>query len=375
MSEFKPYVAVQEFVLNLDNGKTEVRVNRGDIVEFDGILTARCKNSVGQAKPISNIIREGEWLKPIKPENIPILQARLAGKPLAVETGPVKPRNVTGGRLLENSDPSSTLTPRKVLDQDLNELIGKYEIDTANAAKRIESSAPSPRVIRSDDDIVATVKNDKTAAENSSGVIMGNQEKSASVVVSEEERVVKETTKKAANTTTPAKKKVTVIRDTDDKVVKKTGNATKIKTLVEPKKVTVLQEDKVVKKTAYAKDTHTDVGSSTQVSVEMGKSVKVSPEDLQQDAVVVKKLQSINEVPSMDGIIMNNFIGPVQDMDVGEVTLSSGDADMEVGDVTLSSGGTHIADLSGGADEATIVSSGETSDGDGGDIDISDLIG
>ena len=43
MSEFKSYVAIQEFNLNFDNGKTEVHVNKGDIVEFDGSLMAKCK--------------------------------------------------------------------------------------------------------------------------------------------------------------------------------------------------------------------------------------------------------------------------------------------------------------------------------------------
>jgi len=385
MAEYKPYVVVEEFVLNLDNGKKEVRVFKGDIIEFDGSLNVRYKEHEGIARPMATVIRAGEWVRPIKPENIPLLQQRLAGKssPVATPEAPISSRNVTGGRLLENSDPALVkIEVARSEDRELADLINGYEKATNSGAvpqtgeetTKRESSEPSPKVIQDDERIVATVKNlsDKAASENSAGVIMDSNSKVDMAVVSEEERVVKQTSPKKEASKTPARKKVTIIRDSDSKIVKKTGPLQKAKVEVTPtEKATVSKEERVVKETSYVNDTHTDVGSSTQVSVENAKSVKLSSDGGDQEAVVVGRASKVSmEETETDGIIMHNSVGASDDEISYDASVSSSGDGIEMGEARVGSGSTPVSDLAGDSDD------GMLSDGDSSlDIDISDLLG
>jgi hypothetical protein len=404
MAEFKSYVAVQEFILNIDEGKKEFRAKYGDLIDFDGI-TVRCKDVEGQARSFERIVRDGEWVKYIAPEKVGILKQRLESKfppltPIKNE-GPLKDRNDTGGKIVESSDLSSTklkIKAKAIKDstvKELVELIADYDnksfpksVDSEETNKKLEEndkrvSENRSRVINYDDDIVAPVTEEiskEGSVKNTSGVELEDLDSSKLTVVSEEERVVKSTSYAKKGSTTDQKKLV-VDKDSEGIVVRKTSvpaiSKTEVNenTKVNEDSLKVSNEEVVVSETNYDAASPTDVGSSTKAGVVASsgnkstskKAVSVDVED--QGAVFVGKVSRVRDFDTVEGISVKTTVGSPKES-LGEAKFSSGGDGVENTEAKFSGTGPSVTDLSGSFDseESSITAI------DGGDIDISDLL-
>jgi hypothetical protein len=395
MSEFKPYVAVQEFVVNLDGGKRELRAKYGDLLEFDG-LNIKSNNVEGEARSFSSAIRAGEWVKAVSAEKLEAFKQSASAKAAAavqsVDEGPVRARNETGGKIVEGSDVGASKVSRKSPDKDLQDLVNNYEDETYPteeeeaeliakrkiAAKKevVEESLPKKsKVINYDEDIVAKVSeaaHTDAETKNTSGVELEEQTETDSVVVSEEEQVVKPTNYAEKESSDGTRKKLTVAKDSEGVVVRKTSvpaiSRTEINehTKVAEDSLKVLSEDVVVSETNYEESKSIDVGSSTKAGVVASRkaTTKVvkratSTGSDDQGAVVVGKVSASREASLVDGIIVKTTVGSNEESE-GKVVISSGGTDIENVEATFSGSDSSIVDLSD-FDEST-------------DIDINDLL-
>jgi len=401
MAEFKPFVAVQEFILNVDNGKTEVRVKYGDLIEFDG-LNVRCKNTEGQGRSFSRVVRDAEWVKAIAPEKVEILKQRLAGKSAPVDTikneGPVTSRNETGGRIVENSDIGSARADRKEQpDREILDLVNKYEDQSFPDSKedpnkrnvretKLEQNMPNKnKIINYDDDIVAQVSKSATTdaeSKNTAGVEIEDLVESKSSVVSEEERVIKTTNYANKTASKDTSKRLVVDNDAEGVVVRKTSTPAIVKTEVTPSvkvdedSFSVSNEERVVSETSYDNGGPVDVGSSTKAGVIASKktvSKKASSKGSvdPQEGVVVRKTSTPKAIETVDGISVKTTVGKNEETSA-EVIFSSGGDDIENTEATFSGTGSSVVDLSG-IDETDVNVDYVTSLSDD-DIDISDLL-
>jgi len=409
MADYKPYVAVQEFILNLNNGQKEVKATYGDLIEFDG-LSVKIKDFEGQAPSFSKVVREGEWVKPIHPDKVSILKERLAGssdtKFSEENTGPEKPRNQTAGKIVENSDVGSTrVVELRRSNKELQDIVNQYENETylgeeseeieESKESRIEDNLPEKRVNIIDDDASIVKKVSKeaftsTSTKNTSGVELDDVIESPLKVVFNEERVVKDTSYLGEEEIPKGRKKLAVDYDSEGVVVKKTSVPAKNKsvvdknTKVEEDSFEVTKEQEVVSETSYEKSKPIDVGSSTQVGVESikktsssskkggRKALKVKKADLlEQDAVVVGKSSTPKDISTVDGITVKTSVGSNKETS-GEAKFSSGGDGIESTGATFSGTDSPIVDLSG--IEASDTFTESAMEVDGGDIDISDLL-
>lgn len=422
MADYMSYVATQEFTINLDNGKEEVKLQRGDLVEFDG-LNAKARGKEGQARVVSKVIREGEWLKPIKPDKVAILKKRLAERGRIPEdsvTVKSVSRNITGGKIVEHSDVGAVKIARTAKDEgmELQDLVNRYESDTfmdshddpnARNVRRteIEDNMPQKRVeiIDNDASVVAQVsKEASTDAEtkNTSGVEIGEQSTEKAKVVYDEERVAKDTNYSGKKEAQEGHKKLSVEKDGEGVVVKETGKgSTKKKTTKKKtskkkaskkgssskKKATpISEEQKVVKNTNYESTRPTDIGSSTQAAVESDKNVNKTAgmSGDNQDARVVGNVSKNRDFGDGDqqdlpeGIILKTTVGSNESEDPSVEFSSSGDGigeGIESGEATFSKGSTPVADLSDiEVEDVEEVSDEKSENIEAGDIDISDLL-
>ena len=365
----KSYVAVADFSLSLNNGEKNVNVRVGDELTFDG-LYAKIGVEQGTAKPLSKVI--GEWIKPVE-----------SSSPAPASAGPTLPpatpsRNATGGRIVEDSDPSSdrtTLSSQESSNAELKRLVDQY--DNAPAPTHVSERTTddmkdmrkesSVQVESYDDQEVAKVRADDTGANrNPQGIVMGQSEIKKATVVSDEERVVKKTnySKKKSAGEAP-RKKLTVDKDAQGTEVRKTSSPTEAatsaaKASTERAKPKVIREEDSVKDTDYGKQAATDVGSSTQAKIEQDAAMrpsKKSPEiirDASDEGVVVRKVSKIDEesVATEDGITSRVTVGASDGGSDGEVTFSS-NSDIIEGEATFSRGEA-TADLGAGSDDIDV---------------------
>jgi len=414
MADYKPYVAVQEFTLNLNNGQQEVKTKYGDLIEFDG-LTVKVKEFEGQARSFSKVIRDGEWVKPISPEKVGLLKQRLApnsnSQGAVGNVGPDKPRNETGGKIVESSDVGSVKVSKRQeqSNKELQDLVNQYESDsfpdshddtkkTNIKNTKVEQNVPNrqPKVINEDATIVAKVsENASTDAEtkNTSGVeiedILNDSDNSR--VVSNEERVVKETNYSNKEASDNSRKKLTVDTESEGVVVKKTSSPAISRTEIDENTKTdedglkVSKEEEVVSETSYEESKPTDIGSSTKAGVESSKktsskkpsrtskkSKTKNADSGNQDAIVVGRVSKQKDVETVDGITVRNSVGTNEESS-GEVEFSSGGDGIENTEATFSSSGEGVTDLSG-IEASDVPLDSKASDLDAEDIDISDLL-
>jgi hypothetical protein len=429
MLELKEYVAIQDFTLSLDNGKTPTYVKRGEPLKFDG-LNVEVHGETGTARPLAKVI--GEWISLIGVKVVPVK------KQLASVS-----RNATGGRVVEHSDyPSDPMVGVKNPPSDsVTALLKSYEVapevKIVNGKREVTSDMDDIRkeitIINDDANEVRKVSaNDGAPITNKSGVEMGKDKGTRGVVMTPDGDVVKATNYSGKKASIPERKKLTIDYESSGVEVQKIS-ANKPKVANTPIKMETFATDDVVAETSYPAVQTTDVGSSTQAQVEQRKTVKKSAtkkkstakkstakkstakkstakkapvrpgieasdavEDLiadapveshtrptvakgpkivadGQEAYVISKVtrDKQSSVHTENGITSRVTIGASEDMDVGEVTFSSNnDFDTEP-EVTFGAGEDTPYDPTEadvfGADEAQIIDAEDN-------IDLNDLL-
>jgi len=273
----KKFVAIDNFCLNLDNGKSTVNVKKGDPLTFDG-LNVEIDGITGQNRSLVKVI--GEWIQPV---------AGALPKRASV-IGASQIRNATGGRILESSSAEDELRRRASVrkSESFDEI---QRIIEANESHREETKITSDmgdikdeirrKIIDEDQIIVAQVSDSaKTdVPSNPSGIIIEEQKNERRLVISNEEQVVKETDYSGTKKEAQQKKPLTIDYESDGVVVKKVAtpaiNTTQERATEKSAPRTVTADEVVVKETSYENPGSTDISSSTQVSAEQtGESIK-----------------------------------------------------------------------------------------------------
>lgn len=271
MLEQKEYVAIQDFSLNLNNGKdtVDIKVKVGDRLTFDG-LNVSFREEKGSARSLSKVI--GEWIALVNEKVNAPRPTLVAGT-----------RNATGGRIVEHSDVPSDptiTTHQKQSSDDLETLIRKSE--QIQETKLVNGK----REVTSDmDDIKKEIK-----ITNNDGNIVRK------VTVSEEEAPV--VNKESIEAKDPDADRKPTVLFMEGSVAKKTNYGVEDQEKDEHKKLEIDYEatGSIYKETSYEnpagqkaekgtfKDQHpvskvsaakvvrTDVGSSTQAGVEATKT-------------------------------------------------------------------------------------------------------
>jgi hypothetical protein len=426
MLELKEYVAIQDFTLSLDNGKTPTYVKRGETLKFDG-LNVELRGESGAARSLAKVV--GEWISPVG------VKVALVGKQLASPS-----RNATGGRVVEHSDyPSDPIVGVTNPPSDsVTTLIKSYEsvpaVKLVNGKREVTSDLEDIKrevtIINDDASVVRKVSaNDGAPITNKSGVEMGKVKETRGVVMTPDGDIVKKTNYSGKKASVPERKKLTIDYESSGVEVRKTST-NKPKVASAPTKMETFATDDVVAETSYPATQTTDVGSSTQAQVEQRKTVKKvatkkkskstakkstakkapvkkapvktvveasdAVDDLiagaqveahtrptvakghkivaeGQEAYVISKVtrDKQSSIQTENGITSRVTVGASEDMDVGEVTFSStSDYDDEPA-VTFGAGESTPYDPTEadvfGADEAEIIDSD-------GDIDLNDLL-
>lgn len=425
MLESKEYVAIQDFSVSLDNGKTPTYIKKGETLTFDG-LNVTIREERGTARPLSKVI--GEWISPI---GTPITPPE---KKLASTS-----RNVSAGRIMEHSDyPSDPVVGvRNQPSDSVETLLKTYdrtpEVKLVNGKREVTSDLDDARkevrLINSDDSVVRKVTaSDGAPVTNKSGVEIDRSEDGKKAILTTDGQIVKKTNHSGKEATTGERKKLTVDYDASGVEVRKVASnkpaVTKTTVGVE-----TVETDVEVSETSYPATQTTDVGSSTQAHIEQHKTVKKSPAKKKvakkktvakkvvkkeavaadevddsfingivndapttptqaapvastkptkatgpvissdgQEAVVIAKVtrDSKSSVVSEDGIVSRVKVGASEDMDIGEVQFSSG-GDFEEPTAKFGPGEDTVYDALG-ADEAQIIESSDD------DLDLNDLL-
>jgi hypothetical protein len=364
MSALKEYVAIQDFTMSLDNGKTPLNVKRGETLEFDG-LNVVFRGEQGTARPLVKVV--GEWIAPI---GIP---AKPVEKQLAVSS-----RNASGGRIVEHSDyPSDPIAGVKNQHSDnLNNLLKNFdkmpEVKIVNGKREVtgdlEDIKREVTIINEDANEVRKVTaNDGAAITNKNSVELGKNSTSKGSVMSQEGQVAKATNYTGKEASTGERKKLTIDYEASGVIVKKTTSRKTIP-IKSTNKMETVATDINVGETSYPSIQTTDVGSSTQAQVEQNKTFRkapvkkgaakkapakrgttsktvssIVPENTKplstaptvakgaiistdgQEAVVIGKIKrdSSSKIISEDGIISKVTVGAPEDMSVGEVQFAS----------------------------------------------------
>jgi hypothetical protein len=367
MSESKLYVAVQNFSLNLDNGKSQLDVKIGEMLSFDG-LYVECRGERGQARPLAKVV--GDWIKQVS-TNVP----PIAAQPSTIAVS----RNATGGLVIEDSDPSRDLGTRAQQEDsnsELKRLLGSYDkaqsvIDTSDKITDDLSDARKEckvQVDNQDDQEVAKVSDNSQntdSEKNTAGVVLEESTPQKTSTISHEERVAKTTsypTKDASPEDYVHLKVdneaagVEIIKDNAPAI-----NTASTKTAAVQAKALVIEDDTVVTVTHYEEESATIIGSSTQAKVVKDasmskKATKVAPgapkrlvvadpADSSEGRVVRKVSKSHDaELTTQDGITSKVTVGSSGDMDLGEVKFES-NSEVSDGGVIFSKGEDTVQDI------------------------------
>lgn len=379
MVKEKNFVAIQDFSLSLDNGKSTLNVKRGETLEFDG-LNVIIRGQSGVVRPLAKVI--GEWIIPTKQ------------KVIKVKNKLARPsRNATAGRLIEHSDFSSDPlnVVQKYQDDSLETLVKKYEApqkteitdDLADARKEV-------KVINDDDREVMKVSAVDKTKTNTNGVEIRDIEEKEKVLLSPDGMVVKETNYEKGKEREEDKKppKLKVDTESEGKIVRKTSSGKSSKKKID---VSTLPESEVIEtdidvtETSYPAVQTTEVGSSTQAHIEKQKTRKkrarkTAKSTLKketiidtngQDASIVSKVsdEASSTVSYDDGIVSRVTVGASGDMEVGEATFSSNQTD-DPG-VSVTSEGDNLSELVKEESNDVRIENNEVSIDD---IDIKDLL-
>lgn len=429
MSDMKSYVAVQNFSLNLDNGKNPVDVKVGDIIEFDG-LYASCRGEKGQARLLTKVI--GEWVQPYTPkvaqQAAAVMQARpempsrnvTAGRIIensevtydtavmaqqrAMQPGlsntPASARpNMTAGRIVESSDvaqdasviaqqrqtqesaPQQSAPQQEPPKDELQQLVEEYEqksdeVLNVDGNEKVTKETKKPVVIENSDaaEVMKTTQVKMAGVQNTSGVQIEQQKGPKAAVISEENTIAKKTTyPDVKKTQEPERKKLVVDRESEGKVVRKTSVPVKTRNEVSTGTVasgpnTVVTEDQgVALETQYDTAQSVDVGSTTQTQTMPKTANKVKVQSATRRSVVIED-QGVMKVVRKGSRIRVDEPVPGAEGITAKLTVGPSDDGISTGEVTFGDG-------DGGIElgEATVSGSGDTAT-DLTDIDLNDIL-
>lgn len=402
MSDLKEFVAIQDFTMSLDNGKTPIYVKKGETLSFDG-LNVVFRGEKGTARPLSKVV--GEWISPIGTPVKPV------GKQLSRPSS-----NATGGKEIEHSDyPSDPASGVKNPPSDsLKTLVAEYEkpvpIKLVNGKREVTSDLEDIKkevtVINDDANEVRKITaNDGAKIANKNSVEIAASADSKSVTMSTEGQVAKATNYSGKEAGTEERKKLAIDYEASGVVVKETTKTGKVAVAKSPAKMETVDTDIDMGETSYPSTQTTDVGSSTQAQVEQRKSpakkapvkktaakkgtakkapVKKAPVkkaasaapkvlstaptvvkgptvsvDGQEAVVIGKVTRDSSKVMSEDGIVSRVTVGALDEGNNGDVTFSSNN-DFEEPTATFSPG------------EDTVYDATVTDDDIG--VDLGDLV-
>lgn len=399
MLEVKDYVALADFSVSLDNGKTTTQVKKGEALQFDG-LYAVIRGEKGAARPLSKVI--GEWISPVS------VQVKEAPKKLARPS-----RNATGGRIMEHSDfpsdPDNNIrnSPSDSIDNLLKTYDKTPETKLVNGRREVtgdlEDIKKEVTVINHDASEVRRVSaQDGAPVTNKSGVEISQPSSSKPSVMSRDGQVAKATNYSGKTAEDQAPKKLVIDYEASGVIAKTT---TYDKKPAPPQQAsTQMVEDEIdVGEISYPATQSTDVGSSTQTTSTAPKKAATSKKSSKkksakkkvaapktaapapgvlkkgptvvkgpvvnsdgQEAVVYGKVSKDNSVVIEDGIVSKVTVGAAGDIDVGEVTFSSG-SDYDEPEVTFGSGGDTPADIFEGDSDVGVINADD-------DIDLKDIL-
>ena len=270
MLKEKEYVAIQEFSMTLDNGKTPITVKKGDTMTFDG-LNVTFKGEQGTARPLSKVI--GEWIAPIGTPVKPV------GKKLAAPS-----RNATGGKVIEHSDYTSDplIGVKNQPDDSVEALLKSYDktppIKLVNGKREVTSNLDDARrevkIINDDANEVRKVTaTDGAPVVNKNSVELKDNDRGKRAVLSPEGVIVKKTNYSGKTASTNETKKLTIDYEASGVEVRKTSDGAPPK-VKKSNKVETFETDMEVAETSYPSVQTTDVGSSTQAQIEQRKTTK-----------------------------------------------------------------------------------------------------
>lgn len=269
MLKQKEYVAIQDFSLNLDNGKTTINIKVGDHLKFDG-LNVSFKEEKGSARSLSKVV--GEW--------IALANKKVRAPDPVLVSGT---RNATGGKIIEHSDVPSdpaVATRQKQSSDDLEDLIKEseqpQEVKIVNGKREVVSDMDDikkeVKVTNNDGNIVRKV----TASEEEAPVV--NKESIDAkdpdadrkpAVLSMEGSVAKKTNYGTEDKGEEEHKKLELDYESSGVTYKETSYEEKPE---EKAKKGTFKDHNSVSKVSAPKIKSTDVGSSTQAGVEATKT-------------------------------------------------------------------------------------------------------
>lgn len=270
MLEAKRYVAIQDFSMTLDNGKTPITVKMGETMTFDG-LNVTFRGEQGTARPLSKVI--GEWIAPIGTPVKPV------GKKLAAPS-----RNATGGKVIEHSDYTSDplVGVKNQPDDSVEALLKSYDrtlpVKLVDGKREVTSDLDDARrevqIINDDANEVRKVTaTDGAAIVNKNSVEIKDNDRGKRTVLSTEGQIAKKTNYSGKEASTKEPKKLTIDYEASGVEVRKTSDGAPPK-VERSDKVETFETDMEVAETTYPSVQTTDVGSSTQAQIEQRKNTK-----------------------------------------------------------------------------------------------------
>jgi hypothetical protein len=346
MPATKKYVVTQPFTISYENGKQTIDVSEGDVILFDG-FNFQVGDVTGMSAALKVVVRAGEWVVPDEEGMEP---PELHSKPVVTLA---RSYNATGGVQVEMSDPASDMsiyqgrrTAQTAPGDELGEIVQQYERETEKAGTTMVSSdmsdidqevtRPTPKVEIQEVREVAQVSDSaKKAAQTSSGVVTLREP------AAEQKRPVVQGQRMAKQTapSQPAEGYRHIKVDSQSsgvEVMKVTdrSDSAMMKRTAATEKRQVVQHQTVAKATSRPASQRTDVGSSTQATVE---KMKVEPVA---EVTVVSKVRDehVNEV--RDGIKSTMTVRASDEFGDGQVTSTSADGislsggdDLDVSDI------------------------------------------
>lgn len=311
MLESKEYVAIQEFSMTLDNGKTPITVKKGETMTFDG-LNVTFRGEQGTARPLAKVI--GEWIAPIGTPVKPV------GKKLAAPS-----RNATGGKVIEHSDYTSDplVGIKNQPDDSVEALLKSYDktppTKLVNGKREVTSNLDDARreaQIFNDDanEVRKVTATDGAPVVNKNSVEIKDNDKGKRTVLSTEGQIAKETNYSGRKASTNAPKKLKIDYEASGVEVRKTSDGAPPK-VEKSGKVETFETDMEVAETSYPSVQTTDVGSSTQAQIEQRKTTKKAStkkkatkkkpvkKTASKKKSVKKNTQPINEDSAVDPVV------------------------------------------------------------------------
>lgn len=296
MAQLKTYVAIQNFSIPV--GEQIIQVRKGEELQFDGTIVI-----VGDDKISNRFLQSaiGEWI---------VEKGKYKGE-INVNKLAIPSRNATGGRIVENNDPSYDAVSRtgSRKSDDLSVLLKEYDKEGKTIIEDSEKDILKANKDRKkyevyEDMEVKKVKNNVENKEikNNKKETLGNEKNK----IAKENVVVKENASKK-NVVKEEPKKLKVDKEASGKIVKETNfKENKIKEEEKDDKKEIIATEIGIKKIIKDTEENKVVNSSTVSNITPAKKKEVIIEDPMEGAVVVSKVSKDleeRELMDKDGIV------------------------------------------------------------------------